>query len=90
MICGQNFHGFCDLPIKCINCGDDHKPQDKRCEKFQINIEIKKLMTNSSLNVSEAKERRAGIVDLMKVLVFIGIFYVYLQIIAQIRIGHMH
>lgn len=64
--------------------------QDKRCEKFQINIEIKKLMTNSSLNVSEAKERRAGIVDLMKVLVFIGIFHVYFQIIAQIRIGHMH
>lgn len=60
MMCAQDFHGHCDLPAKCINCGGGHKPQDKRCEKFQINIEIKKLMANSSLNVSEARERILG------------------------------
>lgn len=45
--CGEEFHGKCDKPWRCVNCGDGHKPTDKRCEVFKFNQEIKRTMVKN-------------------------------------------
>lgn len=57
MICGGEFHGYCDKEMNCVNCGGGHRPTDFKCEKYQINIEMKKIMANEGLNIEEARER---------------------------------
>lgn len=57
LICEKEFHGYCDKELKCVNYGCNHRPTDRMCNKFQLNIEIKKLMTNESLNIAEARKK---------------------------------
>lgn len=57
LICGDDFHGICDRDFKCSNCGKDHRPTDKNCDKFKYNEEIKKAIAMDNINVTEAKDK---------------------------------
>lgn len=40
--CNEEFHGYCDKDLKCANCGGNLHLTDHKCERFQLNMEIKR------------------------------------------------
>lgn len=57
MVCGKNFHGKCEEPPKCINCGGNHVATDKKkCEVYEYNLNLKKTMADRNISIHEAKK----------------------------------
>lgn len=55
VICGEAFHDRCMENNRCINCGLNHRSDDKRCEAYQYNRELKSIMAKCECNIYEAK-----------------------------------
>lgn len=55
LICSEEFHGLCDRPEKCVNCGGKHKANDRKCEKYLYNKQILKVSAEKNISIYEAK-----------------------------------
>ncbi|KAL6255598.1 hypothetical protein P5V15_012846 [Pogonomyrmex californicus] len=58
--CGERAHGHCDKPTKCRNCGESHKSTDRRCDVYERNQRIKKVMAYNNASYREAIEILEG------------------------------
>lgn len=53
-----NYHArrTCNREWKCVNCGDRHKPTDRRCEAYKYNQEFKGVIAEECVSVYDTKE----------------------------------
>ncbi|XP_011632335.1 uncharacterized protein LOC105424010 [Pogonomyrmex barbatus] len=58
--CGEKAHGHCDKPTKCRNCGEGHKSTDRKCDVYERNQRIKKVMAYNNASYKEAIEILEG------------------------------
>ncbi|KAL6268308.1 hypothetical protein P5V15_001434 [Pogonomyrmex californicus] len=58
--CGEKAHGHCNEPTKCRNCGEGHKSTDRKCEVYDRNQRIKKVMAYNNASYKEALEILEG------------------------------
>lgn len=54
IVCSEAFHGLCDRPDKCVNCGGKHKANDRSCEIYLYNKQILKVR-RKNMSIYEAK-----------------------------------
>lgn len=52
----EGIHGRCEKAVKCANCGESHKSTDKRCNMFQYNMELKKIIAENNISLREAED----------------------------------
>lgn len=57
LICGEEYHGICTRDMKCTNCEGKHKSNDKSCEVYKRNVQIKKLIATENITSYEANRR---------------------------------
>ncbi|XP_011646626.1 uncharacterized protein LOC105433161 [Pogonomyrmex barbatus] len=58
--CGEKAHGHCDKPTKCRDCGEGHKSTDRKCDVYERNQRIKKVMAYNNASYKEAMEILEG------------------------------
>lgn len=56
LICGEEYHGVCERAYSCINCKENHKANDKKCQIYIKNKEIMKTMVEKKITIYEAKK----------------------------------
>lgn len=56
VICGDIAHGHCDKKYNCINCGGNHKANDKRCKTYEYNKNIQEVSAIRNITYYEAKK----------------------------------
>lgn len=56
MICGDISHGHCDRNCSCINCGGNHKSNNKRCSIYEYNKNIQEISAIRNVSYYEAKK----------------------------------
>lgn len=57
MVCGEEWHGICNKSEACANCGKGHRANDRRCDYYVINKEIKTVMAYDNCSFAQAKEK---------------------------------
>lgn len=55
VMCGEEYHGQCDRPARCVNCYACHKANDKICERYAYNKQVLKLSALKNVSIYEAK-----------------------------------
>lgn len=56
IICGEEgIHGRCDKPVRCANCGKGHKSTDRKCNIYQYNAELKRVMAENNISLKEVE-----------------------------------
>jgi len=56
IICGEEgIHGRCDKPVRCANCGKEQKSTDRKCNIYQYNAELKRVMAENNISLKEAE-----------------------------------
>lgn len=55
VVCSEEFHGQCDRQERCINCGEKHRSNDRKCEKYLLNKQIIKISAERQISIFEAK-----------------------------------
>jgi len=56
IICGEEgIHGRYDKPVRCANCGKGHKSTDRKCNIYQYNAELKRVMAENNISLREAE-----------------------------------
>lgn len=56
IVCGEEgIHGRCEKPLSCTSCGEAHKSTDRRCNVYQYNMELKKVMAENNVSLREAE-----------------------------------
>lgn len=56
LICGEEYHCVCERAYSCINCKENHKANDKKCQIYIKNKEIMKTMVEKKIMIYEAKK----------------------------------
>lgn len=49
IICGERYHGRCDKKSKCVNCKGQHKANDRGCEAYKRQVQMKKVIAVEGL-----------------------------------------
>lgn len=57
IVCENEWHGNCDRPEVCVNYGKDHKANNRKCEYYATNKEIKKVMAFDNCGFVQTKEK---------------------------------
>lgn len=56
-VCGEDYHERCTEAERCINCGQGHRADNRECEVFHYNKQLKTIMAEYSINIYEAKRK---------------------------------
>lgn len=51
----EGIHGKCEKPIRCANCEKEHKSTNRRCNIYQYNAELKRIMAENNISLKESE-----------------------------------
>lgn len=57
IVCGEEWHGICNKAEACVNCGKNHRANNRKCDYYTVNKEIKKVMAFDNCDFAQAKEK---------------------------------
>lgn len=56
VVCGEFAHGHCEKAPYCINCGGNHKANNKGCNTYQYNKNIQEVSALRNIKYYETKK----------------------------------